>query len=291
MKAASTRSQKAAPQGVLVRMRGGKVIWPKHWPKQRKPPSDEKERKEEQKKRKKEEKKEAIAVREMEVAELIAALVDAAHTIGVRGIADNYSKYDFHLYPRHIASLFPKDHPKHSVYAAMDKSSKVRVIVPWPQREGLEAKTTNGLREKPFEIIGLLIRKILDADSVFFEAMTEAVRAAKIEAKQAATTKDSPIHLKGKIHAGKIVASMPSYGMGGDPDWFTRIPKPLRRGKAPYAIWIFCKARYDKRQTPPTRREIRAHLDTESIACRNLRTQLSRMNLEHLQEGERPRKT
>lgn len=249
-------------------MRGGKVIWPK----QRKPPSPE-------------------TLRNMEADELIAALVDAAHTIGARGIVDNYSKYDFHLYPRHIADLFPKDHPKHSVYAAMNKSSRGRVIVPWPWREGLEEETTNELREKPFEIIGLLMRKVLDADSAFFEAIAEAVRAAKIEAKQAAPDKDSSIHPKGKTRAGMIVASMPSHGMGDDPDWFTRIPKPLRRGKAPYAIWIFCKARYDKRQPPPTRREIRAHLDAESIACRNLRTQLSRMNLEHLQEGERPRKT
>ena len=249
-------------------MKHGKPVWPKR----RNPPSPE-------------------AMRNMEADELIAALVDAAHTIGAKGTVDNYSKYDFHLYPRHIVSLFPEDHPKHSVYAAMDKKSKGRVIVPWPQREGLEAKTTNELREKPLEIIGLLMRKVLDADSAFFDAMAEAVRAAKIEAKQGAPTKDSPIHPKGKTRAGMIVASMPGYGMGGDPDWFTRIPKPLRRGKAPYAIWIFCKSRYEKRQPPPTRREISGHLDTESIACRNLRAQLARMNLDWLPEGGRSRKT
>lgn len=249
-------------------MKHGKVVWPK----QRGRPSDE-------------------AMRNMEADELIAALVDAAHTIGARGIVDNYSKYDFHLYPRHIADLFPNDHPKYSLFAAKDKSSKGRVIVPWPLRELLEPKTTNKFREKPFEIIGLLMRKVLDADSAFFEAMAEAVRVAKIEAKQAALAKGSSSHPKGKTRAGMIVASMPSVGMDGDPDWFTRIPRPTRRGKAPYAIWIFCKARYDTRQPPPTRREIRAHLDAESITCRNLRTQLSRMNLEHLQEGERPRKS
>lgn len=249
-------------------MRGGKVVWPK----QRKPPSPEE-------------------MRNKDADELIAALVDAAHTIGVRGIVDNYSKYDFHLYPRHIADLFPKDHPKHSVYAAKDMSSKGRVIVPWPLRESLEPYSTNELREKPFEIIGLLMRRVLDADSAFFEALAEKVRTAKIEAKQAATAKDSSFHPKGKTRAGRIVAKMPSLGMMGDPDWFTRIIVPRRQSKAPYAIWKLCKASHVSHCELPTRRDIREHLQSLGIPCSNLTVVLGRLNLLFLKEGGRRSKT
>ena len=256
-------------------MRGGKVVWPK----QRKPPS-------------------AASLRKTEVNDLISALADAARAIGHRGIVDDYSRYDFHLYPRHIVSLFPKDHPKHSACAAMDEESRAkfkqessaRVIVPWPTRGRMEEKTNNELLEKPLEIIGLLMRKVLDGDSSFFEAIADAVRAAKIEARQAAHTKDSPIHPKGKRRAGMIVASIPSYGKDGHSDWFTRIQKPRHKGKSPHAIWTLCKARHKSRRNPPTRRDIREHLRSLSIPCSNLTVVLGRMNLQFLEEGPRRRK-
>jgi hypothetical protein len=276
MKAKPKQSEQDAPHGVYVHIKYGKLVLPK----KRKPPS-------------------AASISKTEADDLITALADAARAIGHRGIVDDYSNYDFHLYPRHIVSLFPKDHTKHSACTAMDEESRAkfkqessaRVIVPWPTRGRMEEKTNNELREKPLEIIGLLMRKVLDGDSSFFEAIADAVRAAKIEAKKAAHSKDSPIHPKGKRRAGMVVASLPSYGKDGHSDWFTQIPKPPREGKAPFVIWSHCKACHDMGKPPPTRRDIARHLKSKGIICHNLRAQLARMNLKWLPEGRRSRKT
>lgn len=260
-----TTAIKALPlRGIPVPTRRGKIAWPK----QRKPPSEEK-------------------LRRQDAEELIAALVDAAHDIGTRGIVENYSRYDFHLYPRHIADLFTSDHAKHAVYAAMKKDSQGRALVPWPWREGLEAKSTNEFREKPFEIIGLLMRRVLDGDSAFFTAIADSLRDAKREAIQADSAKNVSRHPKGKTRAGKVVAEMPDFGMLGDADWFSRLQKPLRTRKAPLAVWQLCKARHDNRELPPTRREVRDYLEGKGISCRNLPALLSRMNLSFLEEGKR----
>ncbi|MDH4452723.1 MAG: hypothetical protein QE570_06055 [Verrucomicrobiota bacterium] len=276
MKATPTHSKKDTPQGFHVPMKHGKVAWPK----QRKPPS-------------------AASLRKTEVEYLITALADAARSIGQKGIVDDYSRCDFHLYPRHIVSLFPKDHPKHLACAAMDEKSRAgvkgesiaRMVVPWPKREGLEPKSANELREKPFEIIGLLMRKILDADSAFFEAVSNAVITARMKANQPAAANTSSTSYKRKRSVGKIVAGKLKYGMTGDPDWFNRIPKPHREGKSPYAIWTLCKALHKSRRKPPTRRDIREYLYSLSIPCSNLTVVLGRMNLQFLKEGPRRRKT
>jgi hypothetical protein len=264
MKTKQAKTKKGKPRGVVIKMKRGKIVWPK----QSKEPSAE-------------------VIRRDEAKELIAALVDAAHDIGTNGIVDDYSKNDFHLYPTHITGLLRPDHPSHAFYSSKDKQSRNRVAVPWPWRQGMDATTTNELRERPFEIIGLLMRKVLDGDSTFFDAVAETLREAKKDAK----IKVPKANSRGKNHVGRIVADMPSLGMIGDPDWFTRIVEPLRKNKAPKEIWKLCKQRYNNQQPPPTRREIRDHLSMNGISCSNLRTVLSRMHLDYLQEGGRSRKT
>lgn len=249
---------------IIIPIKRGKPAWPK----QRKPPSAE-------------------AIRKSDAKELVSALTAAARDIGTNGIVEDYSRQNFHLYPPHIAQVLRPDHPDHAFYSAMDKESRNRIAVPWPWRQDNEEATTNELRERPFEIIGLLMRKMLDGDAAFFEAVAEAVREAKMEARNKAPKDNS----RGKNHVGRIAADMPSFGMMGDPDWFTRIVEPLRKSKAPKEIWKLCKQRYDSQQPPPTRREIRDHLITNGISCSNLRTVLSRMHLDYLQEGGRSRKT
>jgi hypothetical protein len=261
MKTKPAKSKKATPRGVAVTMKRGKIVWPK----KSKEPSAE-------------------VIRRDEAKELISALADAAHDIGINGIVGDYSKYDFHLNPKHIAGLLRPDHPARAIYLAEDLPSRSRVVVPWPWRQGMEEPTTNELREKPFEIIGLLMRKVLDGDSPFFDALAEALRGAKIEAKLKASS-------RGKNQVGKITADMPSFGNMGDPDWFTRIVEPIRKNKAPKEIWKLCKQRHNNHRPPPTRREIRDHLKMKGVSCRNLRAVLSRMGLDYLQEGGRSRKT
>jgi hypothetical protein len=249
---------------IIVPIKRGKPAWPK----MRKPPSAE-------------------AIRKSEAKELISALAAAARDIGTNGIVEDYSRQDFHLYPPHIAQLLSPDHPDHAFYSAMKKESRNRIAVPWPWRQDNEEKTTNELRERPFEIIGLLMRKMLDGDSTFFNEVAEALIKAKTEANR----KGSKANSRGKNHVGKIAADMPSYGMMGDPNWFTRIEKPARNNKAPMEIWKLCKQRYDREQEPPNRREIRDHLKAKGIPDTGLRTVLSRLNLTHLEEGPRPPKT
>jgi hypothetical protein len=249
---------------IIIPIKRGKPAWPK----MRKPPSAE-------------------AIRRSEAKELISALAAAARDIGTNGIVEDYSRQDFHLYPPHIAQLLSPDHPDHAFYSAMKKESRNRIAVPWPRRQDMEERTTNELRERPFEIIGLLMRKVLDGDSTFFNEVAEALIKAKTEANR----KGSKANSRGKNHVGKITADMPSYGMMGDPDWFTRIVEPPRKNKTNHEVWKFCKQRYESQQPQPTRREIREHLKANGIPDTGLRTVLSRLNLTHLEEGPRPSKT
>lgn len=228
----------------------------------------------------------AEALRKIEAKELISALADAALEIGRRGIVGDYSKNDFHLYPVHVAELLCPDHPSHQALSVQGRASRARVAVPWPRRIGAEEPSENEFREDPFEIIGLLMRKVLDGDSMFFEAVAQTIREARAEVK----SKASSAKLKSKNRVGRIVADAPYLGMSGDRDWFTRIEEPLRKSKAPYEVWRLCKQRYDDRQLPPTRRDIREHLHGKGFSCNNLRALLSRMNLDYLKEGSRNRK-
>lgn len=216
---------------------------------------------------------------------MIEALVDAAHEIGIRGIIDDYSQNDFHLYPKHIADLLRSDHPAKAIHSDKGKDSLNRIAVPWPWRLHKEAKSLNELRERPFEIIGLLMRKVLDADAPFFETLAGTLRELKREQAQAA--REGNKTSTGKIKAGKISTSIPKIGIEGDPDWFSRIPPSRRKGKAPHEIWKLCKQRHDSRGIPPNRREIRDHLEATNVSCTNLRTVLARMNLDWLPEGPR----
>jgi hypothetical protein len=248
---------------IPFKMKRGKIVWPK----QKKAPSAEE-------------------IRKNDAEDLISALADAAHDIGLNGIVDDYSNNDFHLYPKHITQLLRPDHPSHAIYSKAYQSSLGRVAVPWPWRKVKEERSLNEFRERPFEIIGLLMRKVLDGDSTFFNTLADTLREAKREAK---TNASRPKYYR-KNHVGVISADVPDIGINGSYDWFTRIKKPQRTSKAPFAVWKLCEQRHDSQQSPPTRREIRDYLNIKGIPCRNLRTVLSRMNLDELKEGKRNRK-
>jgi hypothetical protein len=239
------------------------------WPKPQKPMSPE-------------------ATRKAEALDLISALTDAAIEIGARGIIDDYTQNDFHLYPEHIAGLLRDGHPLKEHYGLLKDDGRIeRIVVPWPFRTTNEPQTTNELRERPFEILGLLMRKVLDGDTTFFETVADTIR----EGKRLANKPVGEPMTRQKRLAGKVVTKSLPLSMIGDSDWFTRIREPLRRSKIPHAIWSFCKRQHQRKPAKlPTRREIRDHLERKGLQCSNLRIVLGRMNLGHLEEGARSRK-
>lgn len=223
------------------------------------------------------------ATRKAEAIDLISALTDAAIEIGARGIIDDYTQNDFHLYPEHIAGLLRDGHPLKEHYGSLKDDGRIeRIVVPWPFRTTNEPQTTNELRERPFEILGLLMRKVLDGDTTFFETVADTIREGKRLANKPGGKRMKKV--------GKVVLKTLSLSMMGDSDCFSRIQEPLRKSKVPYAIWSYCQKQHKKQGKMPTRREIRDHLDAKGISCSNLRSVLARMNLDFIPEGGRGRK-
>jgi hypothetical protein len=260
-------AKKRKARGIWVPIKHGKF----HWAALKKP-SDE-------------------AKRKQDAEDLVAAIIDAAHKIGIKGVVGDYSRYDFYLYPRHIADFLNPSHPFHSAWASKDKKDETRVVVPWPARQELEEKSLNEYREKPAEIIGLLMRRMLDGDAAFFEEVAAALREGKRQARCAEKRKRSIADSKGHIRACAVQANCLEFGLKGDSDWFARISKPARKSKAPYAIWKLCEKCHSRDGQTPTRLQIRDELKRLGIRCANLSTALKRLNLQFLQEGGRPRKT
>lgn len=260
-------SEENEPLGVQMPIKYGKVRWPAL-----SRPSKE-------------------AKRKGEAKALHSAIVDAAKELGIREVAGDFTRYDFHLYPRHIVALFSPSSPAYVTHSKKEPTDEARVVVPWPARQKCEATSSNEYREKPFEIIGLLMRRILDGDAAFFEDLAQVVREAKRQAREAGREKKCNARTEIHTRAGEVVADPLKYSLNADRDWFSRIAKPARKAKAPYAIWELCSRHYSNGEKPPTRLQIREHLRRKNIGFSNLSVVLRRMNLSFLAEGGRPRKT
>ena len=105
------KAKRALPAGAIIPLPNGKATKARL----RKPLSEE-------------------ATLKIEAEELIVALADAAHDIGVAGVVNDYSKNDFHLYPRHLIALLASDHPLRAWLSEEREGSRARVAVPWPWR-------------------------------------------------------------------------------------------------------------------------------------------------------------
>lgn len=225
--------------------------------------------------------------RENEAGELVAVLVDAAVEIGERGTIGDYSRNDFYLWASQIMALMPKDREGRERFGqlAID-SPQARVPVAWPEWEPNSPGYEGELRDRPGEIVGLLMRRVLEGDALFFEAVASAVR----EAKQRANNKRKLEASGFNTRAVAVVAPMLEMHLPtGDPGWFEKVPKPARKGKVPFAIWKLCQE-HNKQGMVPTRRAIRDHLKSKNLVSSNLSVQLTRLGLAWLLEGERPRK-
>jgi hypothetical protein len=238
--------------------------------------------------------------RKMEASELIDAIINVAKNIGSHPGTGQYfyrvAPGEFvspfsHLFPRQLVALLPDSDPKKETYAAIEaehksnrkgKSSRAKIEVYWPTVD----HSTNRYMKHPLEIVGLLMRSIIDGDAEFFDEMASQIRERKNPGQKAIKSGDV------NIKAGRVYGKSPEFmGRGGDADWFTRMRKPAREGKVPYAIWEFCRKQYLQRGSPPTRRDIRQYLASNGYETQNLRATLYRMHLLWLDEGSRPKRS
>lgn len=212
---------------------------------------------------------------------LIEALVDAALAIGERGILNDLVNFDFYLPVRQVLDLMPASREDRERFSRLATNAPDgRLYVSWPDAEDF---CGSELREQPLKFVGLLMSRVLDGDAAFFDEVANALREAKINAKRPASARTMNV-------ACKVAAPLLRVAfMAGDPDWFTRLQRPLKQSMAPFAIWRHCSERH-KLAEIPTRRDIRELLKAKGIPCRNLRATLKRMGLDWLAEGPRGQK-
>jgi hypothetical protein len=240
--------------------------------------------------------------RKMNASKLIDAIVSVAKNIGSHPgtgeycyrIAPGQLAWPFsHLFPRQLVALLPDSDPKKETYAAMEaehksnrkgKSSRAKIDVYWPTVDH-SSYITNQYMQYPLEIVGLLMRSIIDGDAAFFDEMASQIRKRKNPSQKAIKSGDV------NIKVGRVYGKSPEFIGGGGDDWFTGMSKPAREGKVPYAIWEFCRKRRMQRSPPPTRRDIRQYLAHNGYETSNLRATLYRMRLLWLEEGSRPKRS
>ncbi|MDB6132486.1 MAG: hypothetical protein JWM59_729 [Verrucomicrobiales bacterium] len=246
-------------RGFVVPFKKGKPVWPK--------PAPEPTKAEE---------------RNSDAETVVRVIVDAAAEIARREGFNDMEKQQFWLPADVVLEMVPEDHPQRAhIEGCHQIAEDGRIYVSWPKLGWREPQSEDEERNNPMLIVGLIMKKILSGDALFFEAMAREVREAKAR-------KQNHDHFDNIVGSVASERCSPSGFGGPQRDWFTEAKPPAVRSKVPYAIWKFCRSRY-KNGEMPTRRDIRDHLQAEGVRCANLKTTLKRLGLEGLPEGLRPR--